>query len=360
MNTANLALPMTLPLAKDTRIAWLYGCFGLLLVVLIVLATFWGAADLAAHDVWQTLRYGLRDDNGEATAAFNIIWQLRLPRVALAIVIGAHFAVSGMLLQSTLRNPLADSGVLGVTSGATFAVILFLLFDVFLGSGDSSQLDAYPTALLPIVAQLGGISTALIVYGLSWRDGANPVRLILFGIAIGAALQAIAMGILAGWGSVRLEVVLNWLAGSLYGKEWEHLQHLLPWTLLGILVLPFAMRPMSVLALGDDTARSLGLRVENWRFAMVVLSASLASAAVAVVGPVGFLGLLVPHIVKHLLPGSFLRQLPLVALLGANLALAADLIGRTLIVPDEIPIGAVTALLGAPFFMYLMQTRRSA
>jgi iron complex transport system permease protein len=327
--------------------------FALLLVLLTGLSAFWGAADLSPASVWQTLF-----ESG-ANEASTIVWQLRLPRAVLAIVVGMHFAISGMILQSALRNPLADPGVLGISSGATLAVVLFLLFDVFLGASDNTKLDAYPIEYLPIVAQFGGIGTVALVYGLSWRGGAAPARLILFGIAIGATLQALAMGILAGWGSVRIEVVLNWLSGSLYGKDWHHLYPLLPWTVLGLLVLPWVMRPMRVLALGDDAARSLGLSAQGWRLALVALAGSLAAAAVAVVGPIGFLGLLVPHTAQRLVGGSPSRCVPLVMLLGADLALGADLLGRMLIVPDEVPIGAITALLGAPFFLYLMSQRRS-
>jgi iron complex transport system permease protein len=343
--------------ARAGRALWLSLAAGVAVLALALCSTFWGAADLSAGAVWQALTGAAGDANGDGA---TIVWQLRLPRVVLAIVVGMHFAVSGMLLQSALRNPLADPGVLGISSGATLAVMLFLLFNVFLGAADSSRLDAYPVAWLPAVAQCGGIATALLVYGLSWRGGAAPARLVLFGVAAGATLQALAMGILAGWGSARVEFVLSWLAGSLYGKDWQHLYPLLPWSVLGALALPLVLRPMGVLALGDDGARSLGLAAEGWRFALVALAASLAASAVAVTGPVGFLGLLVPHMAKKLVGGPPRRQLPLVLLLGAGVALAADLLGRLLIVPDEVPVGAVTALLGAPFFLYLMAQRRNS
>lgn len=342
------------PRASLRRTLALTTSAAVLLLLLAVLATFEGAADMSAASVAQALFGSASGTDG------TIIRQLRLPRVVLAMLIGAHFALSGMILQSALRNPLADPGVLGISSGATLAVMLFLLFDVFLGTSDSARLDNYPVTWLPAVAQLGGIGTVVLVYLLAWHGGATPARLILSGIAVGAGMHAVAMGVLSGWGSTRIEVVLNWLSGSLYGKDWQHLYPLLPWTLLGALTLPFIMRPMGVLALGDDCARSLGLQAERWRLILVAMAGSLAAAAVAVAGPVGFLGLLVPHIARRLAGGSPRHQLPLVLLLGANLALAADLAGRILIVPDEVPVGAVTALLGAPFFLYLMARRRHA
>ena len=332
---------------------WLFGTvLAVLLPALGLAGVAYGAADLSWADAWQALWT-------HAGPAQDIVWSLRLPRVLLAAVVGAHFAASGLLLQSALRNPLADPGVLSISAGATLAVMVFLLLDSFAGSVDSTRLDALPADWLPLIAQAGGLLGAALVYGLAWQQGAAPQRLLLTGIVLSAVLYAAALGILAGWGSSRVEVVLTWLSGSLYARDWLHLKPLLPWTLLGLLLLPWIIRPLSVLSLGDDPARSLGLPTEAWRFAALALASVFAASAVGVSGPLAFVGLLVPHMVRLLLPGPPLRHWPLVLLTGAALTMLADTVGRSLLAPTEIPVGAVTALIGAPCFVLLLSRRRA-
>lgn len=286
--------------------------------------------------------------------AIMILWDLRMPRVLLALMIGAQLAVSGLVLQAALRNPLAEASVLGVSSGATFGVMALLFVASFASAPDSSRLVAYDVTWMPFVAQLGGIGAVLAVYALSWRGGTEPVRLVLMGVAVSAALYAAAMTILAGWGSSRIEVLLTWLSGNLYGRDWQHVRLLAPWTAATLALLPLMLPVLQVLALGDDPAASVGLYVERWRLAAIVFAGFAAASAIAIAGPIAFIGLVAPHFARLATGGSLARQAPVAMLSGALVTALADLAGRVVIAPAEIPVGAVTAALGAPLFLYLL------
>ncbi|MGU7773862.1 FecCD family ABC transporter permease [Burkholderia sp. MR1-5-21] len=319
------------------------------LAITIALALRFGAADFPLTAAVQALIH--RD--GAHAAAF-VLWELRMPRVLLALMVGAQLAASGLVLQAALRNPLAEPGVIGVSSGATLGVMVLLLVANFAGSIDSSRLDAYDATWMPLVAQLGGIGAALGVYALAWRNGTAPFRLILMGVAVSAALYAVAMTILAGWGSSRIEVLLTWLSGNLYARGWQHVLQLAPWTAATITLLPAILPGVQVLSLGDDAAASVGLDVERWRLVAIAYAGFAAACAVAVAGPVAFVGLVAPHLARLAVGGPLARQAPFALLCGALITALADLVGRIVVAPAEIPVGAVTALFGAPLFLYLL------
>lgn len=330
----------------------LYGGLVGALAIATVLALLYGATDfpLRAAAEAMTRRHAAHD------VAF-VLWDLRMPRVLLALMIGAQLAASGLVLQAALRNPLAEPTVIGVSSGAMLGVMVLLLATNFAGSLDSSRLDSYDTTWLPLVAQLGGVGAALTVYALAWRDGTSPLRLILMGVAVSAALYAIAMTILAGWGSSRIEVLLTWLSGNLYGRDWQHVHLLAPWTGATLALLPLILPAMQVLSLGDDPAASVGLDVERWRLAAIAYAGFAAACAVAVAGPIAFVGLIAPHLARLLTGGSIGRAAPAAVLIGALITVLADLAGRVVVAPAEIPVGAVTAVFGAPLFLYLLSRR---
>ncbi|TCW83838.1 iron ABC transporter permease [Burkholderia sp. SRS-46] len=315
----------------------------------IVLAVRFGAADFPLSVAVQALLH--RD--GAHDAAF-VLWELRMPRVLLALMIGAQLAASGLVLQAALRNPLAEPGVIGVSSGATLGVMVLLLVANFAGSLDSSRLDAYDVTWMPLVAQLGGIGAVLGVYMLAWRKGTAPFRLILMGVAVSAALYAVAMTILAGWGSSRIEVLLTWLSGNLYARGWPHVLLLAPWSVATLALLPAILPAVQVLSLGDDAASSVGLEVERWRLLAIAYAGFAAACAVAIAGPVAFVGLVAPHLARLAVGGPLARQAPFALLCGALITALADLAGRVVVAPAEIPVGAVTALFGAPLFLYLL------
>lgn len=313
---------------------------------------------LGASDVqWSLIMQSVFYPSLEPAIAM-VIWDMRAPRVILALLIGMHFAVSGLILQRVLHNPLAEPSVLGISSGATLAVMIWLFASVFAGVSDTSRLITVSSSFIPIMAQLGGVLGIAIVYGLAMQGGVEPTRFVLMGAVVTAFLYAGAMVILVGWGSSRIEVVLTWLAGNLYGREWPHVQLILPWTLFMLLFLPVLLPSLQILALGsDDVARSLGLNVEVARFIAIAFAGCAAATAVGIAGPIAFIGLLAPHLARLLVGGSLKRCVPVSLLLGALITLLADLIGRIVVLPAEIPVGAVTPLLGAPFFLYLLAKR---
>lgn len=321
----------------------------LALALTVLLAVRFGAAPFSSATMLQALA-----SRGSAHDAAFVLWELRMPRVLLALMIGAQLAASGLVLQAVLRNPLAEPGVVGVSSGATLGVMVLLLIASFAGSTDSSRLDAYDPTWTPLVASIGGVGAALGVYVLAWRNGTTPLRLMLMGVALSAALYAVAMTILAGWGSSRIEVLLTWMSGNLYARGWRDVALLAPWTAATIALLPPILRVSQVLALGDDAAASVGLEVERWRLAAIAYAAAAAACAVAIAGPIAFVGLVAPHLARLAVGGPLARQAPCALLCGALIAALADLAGRVLIAPAEIPVGAVTALIGAPLFLYLL------
>lgn len=329
-----------------------YTLAGTMLALAFAASLMFGAVPLSLAEVWQGIQ------QVDSAPGF-LIHESRLPRSVLAVLVGAQFAASGMLLQQVLRNPLADPAVTGVSSGAMLAVMLWLLFDVF-NQADPSALVVQSGASLTLVAQLGGTLGVVFAWLLAQRRGrASTETLLISGIVVSLLLSALAMGLLAGWGSSRVEVILTWLSGSLYGRDWSHVAALWPWS-LGLLALPLLVRPLTVLALGDERAHSLGLPVSRWRAVLLLYAASLAASAVSIVGPLAFIGLLVPQALRQLGGQHLASAWPAVLYGGALLTLLADTVGRAILPPADIPVGAVTALIGAPVFLFLLTQGRAS
>jgi len=283
-------------------------------------------------------------DQGD-TVARQIVWQLRVPRVLVAASVGANLALAGVLLQGVTRNPLAGPHVLGLSAGAGFAAISLVVVA-----------PGTPVELVAPAAFAGAIAAAVVVYGLAWRGGISPVRFALSGVATAALFTALSTAVLAS-SDLFTQSVLSFLAGGLFARDWDDARQILPYTLAigsGAIVVAGAL---NVLALGDDVARGLGMRVERTRLLLVVLAAALTGSAVAVSGMLAFVGLVVPHGAR-LLVGSDHRWIaPLAAVLGATLLVLADTFARIVIAPTEIPVGIVTAVIGAPVFLLLIRTR---
>lgn len=284
----------------------------------------------------------------------QIVRDLRLPRALIATVAGAMLGVAGALLQAVLRNPLAEPGLIGVTAGGALAAALWV-------SGGGQALAA-PGRTLPPLVLLGGLLALLLVYGLSWRGRADPLRLVLCGILVSAVLQS-ATSLLLLLRSEAIGGVLAWLIGSLNGRVWLHWHTLWPWALFSLPLALACAGLANLLQLGDEVAAGLGLRVELVRALLLLVSALLVAGAVAVVGAVGFVGLIAPHLARQLVGNDARRVLPLSFVLGAGLLLSADVVAQGLLITTVVggvdtraglPVGAVTALLGAPFFLFLI------
>lgn len=318
-------------------VLWLLGAL-LLLVLAMVLAVAKGSVALTPVEIWGALR-------GHGTdLQRTIVMDLRLPRALLAALVGGNLAVAGVVLQAALRNPLGDPHIVGVSAGAGLGAVL--AFSFFAGS----------FAALPVSAFIGALLSTLVVYGLAYRGGAHPLRLILAGVALTSLLGAATNGLLAV-SSAPLPTVMSWLMGGFSGRSWAELTTLLPWSFIGLFSALLAARAMNVLALGDEVAHGLGLRVERVRLLLLVLGALLAGASVAASGIIGFVGLVIPHVARLTVGAAHERVVPLSWLLGAALLVVADTAARTLLDPLELPVGIFTAALGAPYFLHLLRRK---
>nr|WP_216855921.1 iron ABC transporter permease [Paenibacillus qinlingensis] len=279
----------------------------------------------------------------------TILWDIRIPRVFLALVIGANLAASGALLQAVLLNPLADPGLTGVSSGAAVAVLLILL--------------AFPTlySLVPLAAIIGGSVAAIMVYVWAWskRTGFAPIRVILSGVAVNAVFGGV-IGLLSILYSDKLPTALQWLNGSLSGKGMDGVTTILPYSLVGWIAALLCIRQANILRLGEQAAHNLGQNLTRIRFTLSFVAVYLAAISVSTVGLVGFVGLVVPHIARMLIGSDYRVMLPLSVVLGALVLLIADTLGRTVFAPLEIPSGIVMAMVGGPYFLYLMRKGESA
>lgn len=335
--------------AIDQPSRWVLPAALVLVLLSFVAAVFLGIVDIPAGDVLSALT------GGGSPEARSIIVDIRLPRVVTGILAGMQFALAGLLLQTITRNPLADPSLMGVSQGATLTVTMFLLFTVYLANPDSYSVNELPIAWLPPAGMVGGMAAGSAIYFLAFRRGLSPLRITLCGIAIGAVLHAVAIGLIAGWGSARIEIILEWLSGSLYARTWDHAVFLLPFTVAGLAVLPLIYRPLILLRFDASVARSFGLSY-RWQFSLVLLvSCALAASAVGAVGPIVFVGLIVPHLARFLAGRHFPLVLPLTIVLGAVIVTLGDLIGRLAGGPEEVPIGVVTALMGVPVMLALLR-----
>jgi len=279
----------------------------------------------------------------------TILWRLRLPRILLACLTGAALAVAGAGYQGLFRNPLADPFVIGSSSGAAVGVALVVVFDV------QSTFLGY--SALPLAAFAGALLAVLCVFLIAGRNRETPmVSLLLAGVALSTFLSA-CVSLLMLIGSERLVVIFGWLMGSLNGQGWTKLGMVAPLILAGLVVMMTLSRSLDALSFGEETAFALGLGRK--RFLALLLSAAslLTAAAVAAAGVIGFVGLICPHIARRLVGARHAVMIPVSGLLGALLLLLADDLARTVIPPSELPVGILTAMLGGPFFLFLLKTQ---
>ncbi|WP_257008233.1 iron ABC transporter permease [Bacillus sp. FJAT-45350] len=276
----------------------------------------------------------------------SIVWNFRIPRVLTSFIVGMMLAVTGVLLQGVLRNPLADASVIGVTSmGGAGAMMLLVMF------------PALPPAFMPIGASIGAAIALFIILATAWKNNFQPLLVALMGIAI-AAFGSAATQVFIVKAKLAVASALVWLSGSTYGKGWDDVQYALILFILFIGPAIYMTRKLDTLTFGDDVATGLGLSVRSTRVWALCIGVALSTAAVALVGTIGFIGLVAPHIARRLVG---FRHLPLTivsGLLGGFLLVVADFVGRILIAPNEIPSGLIVALIGAPYLLYLLRKMR--
>lgn len=278
---------------------------------------------------------------------YFIVHEVRLPRVLVGILAGFGLAVGGVILQSVIRNPLASPDVIGVTKGAGLAAaaVIFLF-------------PKAPGYAIPAAAFAGAIVAFALLTLLSRRLTLTPASLALVGVAIGAVLQAGTQYLIVTH-PTNINMALLWLSGSLWSRGWKELYALLPWIALLVPVAWGSFSKLNVLQLGDETSASLGLRLTRQRFLLLLLAVAIAGISVSAVGGIGFVGLIAPHMARSLVGGRHQWLIPLAALIGADLMLLGDCLGRILIIPREVPVGIMTAIIGAPYFVYLLRRERS-
>jgi iron complex transport system permease protein len=275
-----------------------------------------------------------------------VIWQIRLPRVLVGLLVGAALGVSGAVMQGVLSNPLADPGIIGVSSGAAFGAVIAV------ASGISTAGVFYT----PSFALLGALLAVALVLFMAMHQGKIPVMvLLLSGVAVSMLLGALTSGILTFMNEARLREFLFWTVGGLDYRRWEHVYLAAPPILVGITLLCLLARHINILVLGEDEARSVGVPVAAFRFIFLFLTTVTTAAAVCVSGTIGFVGLVVPHMMRLLIGPEHRVLLPACALAGGFFLVACDTVGRLVIAPTEVRVGIMTALLGAPYFLYLLR-----
>lgn len=299
----------------------------------------WGAADIAFRDIYDSFTAF------DGSTNHLIIRTVRLPRSLIAMLVGASLAVAGAIMQGLTRNPLASPGILGVNAGAAFAVVV----GTFIAGSSSLTVYAW-------YAFAGAAISATAVYflGSLGRGGLTPFNLTIAGAALTAFISSITSGILI-LSQRTLEEIRFWLAGSVAGRDLNLLLQVLPYICVGLVLAIALSRQITILSLGEDTARSLGQSTALIKILAAISIILLAGASVAIAGPIGFVGLIVPHIVRMLVGVDYCWILPYSAILGAIVMLIADLAGRIVIQPSELPVGLVMPLIGAPFFIYLIR-----
>lgn len=297
-----------------------------------------GPVRLSLAEVW-----GVLWDHADSPAR-TIVWELRLPRALAGALVGMNLAVAGAVLQGTMRNALASPDILGVTSGAALAATALMV----LYSGMPS--------FLPLVAFGGALCAAIAVYAISWQPGhgTSPTRMVLSGVAVGSMLGAITTFLMVYF-SDRMQSVVLWLAGSMNAVTWSQVILILPYSVVGLAVAWALARSLNLLQLGEDAAAGLGLPLQRVRTLALIASALLAGAAICVTGPIGFIGLLIPHVMRMLGANDYRVLIPTSAVAGAALLVWADLGARAM---GELPVGILTAAAGGPYFVFLLYRKK--
>ncbi|MGP7816916.1 FecCD family ABC transporter permease [Niallia sp. 01092] len=329
---------MTKETQLNKSLTWKFTIGSILLLAVFFIAMILGAADTAVKDVWLALTSDIKNDK------ITLLREIRLPREVAGITVGAALGVSGAIMQGMTKNPLADPGLLGLTAGGNFALALTLAF--------------IPSAnyfTIMIACFIGSAIGTLLVFGVGLikRTGFTPVKLILAGSAISAFLTALAEGI-----SIYFKISKNvslWTAGGLIGTTWGQLKLVIPFVLIGIFISIFLSRQLTILSLSEDVAVGLGQKTKYIKTILFIVITILAGSAVALVGNMAFIGLMIPHIVRAIIGPDYRFVIPMSAICGAIFMLIADTLGRTIHAPYETPVVAIVAMLGLPFFLFIVK-----
>ncbi|MFJ7308082.1 FecCD family ABC transporter permease [Peribacillus frigoritolerans] len=327
-------------LVKKQR--WIIGALSVLIIITIIIGTCSGYSNLSIGRLFPTL-FG----QGTFKEEF-ILFSVRLPRIIITLLAGMALALSGAILQGITRNDLADPGIIGINSGAGVAIAAFFLF---------FPLDAGSFVyLVPLVGFIGALLTACLIYILSYKrkSGLEPVRLVLIGVGFSMALSGLMIVLISSAERAKVDFIAKWMAGNIWGTDWPFIWAIIPWL---IILIPFTLykaNRLNLLGLSEPVAIGVGVSIEKERIVLLITAVALAAAAVSVTGGIAFIGLMSPHIAKSLVGPRNQLFIPVAILIGGWLLLLADTIGRNVIEPEGIPAGIMVALIGAPYFMYLL------
>ncbi|MBI0578669.1 iron ABC transporter permease [Neobacillus cucumis] len=277
-----------------------------------------------------------------------VLFSIRLPRILITLLAGMALALSGSILQGITRNDLAEPGIIGINQGAGVAIaIFFLFFPIDVGSF---------VYVLPLVAFIGAFLTAALIYIFSYKRGTGlqPVRLVLVGVGFSMALSGLMIILISSAERTKVDFIARWLAGNIWGTDWPFIWAILPWLVILIPLTLYKSNRLNILGLSEPVAIGVGITLEKERIFFLSIAVSLAAAAVSVTGGIAFIGLMAPHIAKALVGPRHQLFIPIAILLGGWLLLLADTIGRNILGPEGIPAGIMVALIGAPYFMYLL------
>lgn len=329
--------------------AWFFFGMSALLCLAVLLSLVWGQINVpiptALAVIGKQLHLSGIDGAGITQEQTSVIWHIRMPRTLVGVLVGAALAVSGAVMQGVFGNPLADPGIIGVSSGAAFGAVIAIALGI----------TAKGIFYMPVFALAGALLAVGLTVALAMKDGKIPVMvLLLAGIAVSMLLGALTSGILTFMNEYRLREFLFWMVGGLDYRRWEHVYLAAGPVLVGITVLLLLARHLNILSLGEQEARSVGVPVAIFRLLLLFVSAVTTATAVCVSGTIGFVGLIVPHIMRLLLGPEHRTLLPACALAGGLFLVGCDTLGRIIIPPSEVRVGIMTALLGAPYFLYLL------
>ena len=308
----------------------------LILLVTVLVSLKLGSINITFRELIKGIFLGQSDGN------IGIIKDLRMPRVIIAILVGAKLAIAGVLLQAVIRNPLADPYITGISSGACVVTVFFMVFIPSV------------TNLRPIFGFFGGLVCCMIIYFMAYKNGLSPIRIVLAGAACNALLGGFSsmITVSAGLGASNIQ---KWMMGSLATVNWSNVNILLIYSTIGILAAILLSKVCNILALGSKNAKSLGFNSNIYMIIVTAVAVFLASISTAIAGVISFVGLVVPHICRIIIGSDHKYLIPCSGIVGAFLVLFADTVGRMAMRPNEIPVGVVTCIFGAPFFLYLLR-----
>lgn len=305
-----------------------------------------GTFDIGIGDVIRTLLRIHPQPNHDL-----VIFEFRLPRIVIALLVGAGLGMAGAVIQSITRNGLADPGILGINSGAGAAMVIFLFF--YQGQIRS---DGWLSILaMPLFGLVGGLIAAILIYVFSWKNGRlEPQRLLLTGIAIGSGLSAVSLYLTLKMNPGDFEMAAVWNMGSIYNANWKYIVSMLPWLMLLIPLISWKSYILDLFQLDEDSQISVGVASEKEKAMLLLGSIGIVSACVSVSGGIGFVGLMAPHIARRLVGHAHRHMLPVCAVVGALLVMMSDYIGKTVFTPSELPVGVIISIIGVPYFIFLL------